>query len=67
MRGLFVGGVRPEVRVPLLRGLMQYAQLNELVGDSGSNQALRSTLASHLSDFFAHLESVVDSKDFQPW
>jgi hypothetical protein len=58
------GGVQPELRVPLLQGLMQ---LNELVGDSGSNQALRSTLASQLSDFFAHLESVVDSKDFQPW
>jgi hypothetical protein len=61
------GGVQPELRVPLLQGLMQNAQLNELVGDSSSNQALRSTLTSQLSDFFAHLESVVGSKDFQPW
>jgi hypothetical protein len=61
------GTVEPNERVPILQGLMQNDQLNGLIGDSSSNQALRSTLAFQLSDFFAQLESVADSKDFQPW
>jgi hypothetical protein len=61
------GAIQPDQRVPILQGLMQNDQLNGLIEDSSTNQALRSTLSSQLSNFFAQLESVADSKDFQPW
>jgi hypothetical protein len=61
------GEVQPDRRVPILQGLIHNEQLNGLIGESSSNHALRSTLELQLSDFFAHLESVADSKDFQPW
>jgi hypothetical protein len=59
--------VQPDGRVPILQGLVQNEQLNGLIGESSSNQDLRSTLELQLSDFFAHFESVADSKNFQPW